>query len=444
MTYQITTEGAHTYVFRGDNRLFFERDYELIVSGPAETGKTLAALMKCHLAACKYPGAQITVMRKVYNDMVGTVLRTYKRDIIHETKPGSSSLPVRPYGGERPQWYDYANGSRIWFSGFDRAGASLSGERDLVYVAQAEQLSASDWEYLIRVTTGRGSIMPYTQLMGDCNPSHRQHWILQRAQSGALRLGKTTRKDNPRLWEGENWTAAGLLTNERLGSMTGALKERLFYGLWANAPGAIYESFQGIDINGAYGEHVCKAFNPPPHWARIVGVDPFGEAIAAVWLALDSQQARWHVYREYCEPFGMTRQGHANNIIALSENETIFFMVGGGPSERQDRVDYTGFGLPLLQPAEASVWAGIDRVNELLQSSGLIIHDSCPNLISEFGDYRRPTSRDGQVKENEIEDKNAYHMLDALRYAVIGPDPALIRVAPQFTDAYRQVASLGY
>ena len=429
---------------RGDNRLFFTRQYELIVSGPAETGKTFSSLLKCHLAACKYPGAQITVARKYYSDIAGTVLRTYRRDIIKETRLGDSPYGIKPYGGEKTEWYDYPNSSRIWLMGLDRPGASLSGERDIVNVVQAEQLALMDWEYLIRVTTGRGAVMPYTQLMGDCNPSHRQHWILQRAREGSLKLGSTTRRDNPALWDGENWTQRGRLTQERLGSLTGSTKAHLFDGVWANPEGAIYETFEGIDLDGNYGRHVCKAFTPPPTWARIVGVDPFGESIAALWLALDPAQARWHVYREYCEPFGMTRQGHVNNIMTLSAGETIFYFCGGGPSERQDRADYTGFGLPLLQPAESSVWAGIDRVNALLNENGLVIHDCCPHLISELGDYRRKTDRSGNVIEGEIEDKGAYHTLDALRYALIGPDPRLVRMIPQYSDAFQRVANIGY
>lgn len=428
----------------GDNRKFFDRTYELIVSGPAETGKTFAALLKCHLAACKYPGAQITIVRKYSVDITGTVLRTYKRDIIKETKPGEAQAPVKPYGGESPAWYDYANGSRIWFTGFDRPGSSLSGERDIVYVVQAEQLSLTDWEYLIRVTTGRGAVMPYTQLIGDCNPGHRQHWILQRARAGSLKLGNTTRRDNPTLWDGNDWTEKGRITNERLGSLTGVRRAHLFDGVWANPEGAIYETFEGIDIDGRYGRHVCKAFTPPPTWARVVGVDPFGESIAALWLALDPVQARWHVYREYCEPFGMTRQGHVNNIMSLSEGDTIWYFVGGGPSERQDRADYTGFGLPLLQPAESSVWAGIDRANTLLNENGLVIHDNCTHLLSEFGDYRRKVDRSGNVIEGEIENKGAYHTLDALRYALIGPDPRLVRMIPQYSDAFQRVADIGY
>jgi hypothetical protein len=447
MAYRIVDQSSGLppdYEIRGDNRLFFSRDYEIIVSGPAETGKTLSGLLKCHIAASKYPGAQIAVIRRVYNDLIGTVLRTYKRDVIGEDKPGSSSLPITPYGGERPTWYDYANGSRIWLSGFDRPGASLSGERDIVYVAQAEELSLSDWEYLIRVTTGRGAIMPYTQLLGDCNPSSRNHWILKRARDGHLKLGYTSRKDNPALWDGHAWTRRGRMTMERLGSLTGVRRARLFDGVWANPEGAIYESFDGIDIDGNYGRHVCRSFDPPQHWARIVGVDPYGEAIAAVWLALDPHQAKWHVYREYAEPFGMTRQGHAHNIMSLSDGETIFFFCGGGPSENQDRVDYTGFGLPLLAPGVTSVWAGIDKVHTLFRENGLVVHDACAGLISELGEYRRKMDRHGNVLENEIHNKGAFHLLDALRYAIIGPDPRLIKIAPQFDNSYRCVANLGY
>lgn len=437
--YKINGAGVGGFEIRGDNRLFFEQDPEIIVSGPAETGKTLAGLLKCHIAACAHPGAQITVVRKVFADLVGTVMRTYRRDIIHEVRLGESAAPVKPYGGERTEWYDYPRGSRLWFAGFDRLGSSLSAERDIVFVVQAEELGVAEWEYLTRVTTGRGAVMPYTQLIADCNPGSRSHWILERVKAGKVRFGVTTHKDNPTLWDGEKWTAQGERTRSRLGAMTGARRARLFEGIWQNPEGAIYEIFDRDT------RHVCKAFTPPATWPRIVGVDPFGEAIAAVWLALDPHQMRWHVYREYSEPFGMTRQGHADNILALSEAETIFFYVGGGPSERQDRADYTGFGLPLLRPAESSVWAGVDRINALLSGDGLMIHDNCPGLISEFGEYRRKIDRrSGEPVESEIESKETFHLLDALRYSVIGPSPELLANVPVYDNAFQKIANLGY
>jgi len=170
------------YCFYGNNReAILLKEREVILSGPAETGKTLALLFKLHTLAYKHPGAQFSIVRKIKADMYGTVLRTFTRDILKNYAPG-----VSKYGGEKPEWYDYPRDTRIWVGGMDNPGKTLSGERDVIYVNQAEELTAADWEYLTRCVTGRGSVMPYTQIIGDCNPSHPQSYILQRAAKRKL------------------------------------------------------------------------------------------------------------------------------------------------------------------------------------------------------------------------------------------------------------------
>lgn len=380
------------------------RDPEVMIAGPADSGKTIAILWKLHVLALKYAGAHFSIIRKVKSDLEGTALRTFKRDIL------SKAPYVVPYGGQRPEWYDYPNGSRIWIGGLDKPGKTLSAERDVIYVCQAEQLSMMDWEYLTRCVTGRGAVVPYTQLVGDCNPASPTHWILSRRNDGRLTFFESTHRDNPELWnhEQEDWTEEGkkrLYLLKR--GLSGSRLKRLFYGLWVAPEGAIYSNFDE-EI------HKIASFEPPRLWPRFVGVDPFGAYIAAIWLAYDPQSQKLNVYREYIEPFGITTQQHVQNILELSRKETIFAWVGGGPSERQARMDFAGYGLPLLEPPVSDVWAGIDRVNELLLSNKLVIHDCCPNLLSEIGDYRRKL-RNGEPT-NVIEEKEKYHAVDCLRY----------------------------
>ncbi|NIV30655.1 MAG: terminase, partial [Anaerolineae bacterium] len=58
-----------------------------------------------------------------------------------------------------------------------------------------------------------------------------------------------------------------------------------------------------------------------------------------------------------------------------------------------------GAGIPLIAPTVTDVWAGIDRVYQLLKDFRLVIHDSCPMLLSQLGDYRR------KLKAGEPTDK---------------------------------------
>src|SRR6478672_216879 len=72
--------------------LWQSRDFETIVSGPAETGKTWGCLQYVDALLWKYPGAQGVMARKTYAALVGSALRTYRRILGNET-------PVKAYGG---------------------------------------------------------------------------------------------------------------------------------------------------------------------------------------------------------------------------------------------------------------------------------------------------------------------------------------------------------
>lgn len=384
------------------------RDKEVIIEGPADTGKTLGLLWKLHTLAYKYPGCQLAIIRKRKTDITGTSYHTLKRDLLTDYGPG-----VTVYGGQYPQWIDYPTGSRIWFGGMDDPGKTLSAERDLIYVNQAEELALSDWEYLIRCVTGRGAVMPYTQLLGDCNPASPTHWILSRAKSGTLRLFNSKHHDNPMLYDQETGELAegGKERLDALKRLTGSRLLRLYHGLWAAPEGAIYDVFD-------QEKHVVKAFTVPPFWPRAVGIDPFGATVAAVWLAFDPRNNKLNVYREYAEPFGLTTTGHAVNILELSKGESVFAWVCGGPSERAWRLEWQASGIPVLEPPVSDVWIGIDRVYQLLREFSLVIHDNCIGLISEIGNYRRKLDRQGQPTDS-IEAKESYHLLDALRYIIV-------------------------
>jgi len=187
-------------------------EQEVILEGPADTGKTLGLLYKLHKLALKREGAQLSILRKVRAHLYGTVLVTWKRDILPLLPEGYT---LRPFGGETPLHYTYPNGpdpakpyeggSRIWLGGLDNPGQTLSGERDIIYVVQAEEITVSDWEYLIRMTSGRGAQLKRTQTIGCCNPASQTHWIMQRWNkgNGPLKLFKTTHKDNPSIFDPE-------------------------------------------------------------------------------------------------------------------------------------------------------------------------------------------------------------------------------------------------
>jgi hypothetical protein len=386
------------------------RDAEVVCAGPADTGKTLGLLNKLDVCARRYPGASIVIARKQLTDTFGTVLQTFARKVIHrEIEAGI----IKVYGGEKAQWFDYPNGSRIWVAGLDKSSKVLSAEFDLVYINQAEEVSLPDWEVLTTRVTGRAGNMPYSQLISDANPGPPTHWIKSRARSGQLTLFESTHRDNPEIYApvtGEI-TEGGRQRLLRLRSLTGSRKQRLFLGLWAAPEGAIYDVFEEE-------RHQVASFVPQPTWPRTVGIDPVGAYVGALWAAWDPQARVLNIYREYLESFGVPTRKHAENILALTRPESVFAWYCGAPSERQHRADFQSHGIPCVAPPYGDFWPGIDRVNELLTDFALVVHDCCVNLLSEIASYRR-VMKDG-IPTDAVEDKHSFHLLDCLRYLVVG------------------------
>jgi len=384
-------------------------EQEVIISGPAETGKTLAALNKLNDMAWANPGMQAAIVRKVQHTMAGSVLQTFTRKVL------PSGSPVIIFGGNNPERFIYPNGSTIWVGGMDDPAKILSSERDVIYVNQAEELALDDWESLLTRVTGRAGSVQHPQLIGDCNPAAPSHWIKTRALAKGLRLFENTHRDNPRLYDRKgHLTVQGRRSLSVLDRLTGARKMRLRHGIWAAPEGAIYDVFDEL-------RHKVRAFKVPDLWTRIVGIDPIGAKIAALWVAWDPTQERLNVYREYVEPFGITTPGHATNILRLSRNEQIWAWICGAPSERQARVDWSAAGIPVMPPTDegeaVDVWGGIDRVQQLMADGHLVVHDSCPGLLSEIGSYQRKMK--GAEATDQIQDKERYHLLDCLRYIVV-------------------------
>jgi hypothetical protein len=226
--------------FRGNAAAIqnIRRSDEFLLSGPYETGKTFATLWFLDTMLREYPRSRAAILRKVRATMDSTCLETWRNVI-------AIRAGVIPFGGEKPLWYEYKNGSRVYIGGLDSPGKTLSGERDFIYVNQAEELDLEDWETLSTRATGRAAHafdadgVPIALLIGDCNPGAPTHWILSREK---LRLLPTSHKDNPTLYDDDgNATPRGKQTMEILGALTGHQAARGRDGEWVAAEGLVYQ-----------------------------------------------------------------------------------------------------------------------------------------------------------------------------------------------------------
>lgn len=347
--------------FRGANQVAQKTvAHEWILAGPAETGKTWGALWRLDTELRQTPGAQAILTRKIRSHMGGTVLRTWRSVIAIR---GKVILP--PHGGERPEWYDYANGSRLYVVGMDDSGKVLSGEYDFIYVNQAEELTLKDWEMLSMRVTGRGAVTKTPMLFGDCNPGPPSHWIKHRR---TLELLLSRHEDNPSLFDDAGRiTPQGKRTLERLDSLTGVRHERYRKGRWVSAEGVVYENFDSAI-------HVLDASTPmPPVWRRVAGID-FGFTNPFVWglYAVDGD-GRMYLEDEIYQT-GLLIEDAAKEILRRTEGKHIEATVTDHDPEKVAQLEKAGISCTL---ARKDVALGIQAVQKRFQKAG----DGKPRLF---------------------------------------------------------------
>jgi len=247
--------------FRGAvGRLFTEGKGEIIISGPAGTGKTRSILEWIHWR-CENERIRVLILRKTHTALVTSALVTFNNQVLHAFDGKRSVLDgVTFFGGNKilPPEYQYeATGSAIVTGGMDTITKVLSTEYDVIYINECTELTLDDWE-LIGNRTDRPTMdttRPESLLLGDCNPDVPHHWIKQREKSGQLQLWVTTHKDNPSMWDRVRkcWTASGERYLARLRKNTGVRRLRMLEGKWVAAEGQVYEAWDPnehlLDIN---------------------------------------------------------------------------------------------------------------------------------------------------------------------------------------------------
>jgi len=386
------------YEWRGGNlALINSRDAEVIAEGGAETGKTFAACFKSHMACREYPKAQGALIRKVAASIPGTVLATMKRII--------GEFPVNYFGGENnPERIIYPNGSQIWIGGMDNPTKVLSGERDFIQLCQAEEFTLNDIETLTTRVTGRGAVMPYTQIFGDCNPGGSKHPLQERSKAGHLRLIRTYHKDNPSLYTADGkLTEQGKRTMARLDSLSGIRRKRLLEGIWATAEGVIFDMFE-------HSVHIKKQDRGNYKNFRLTFDEGYTNP-AVILVIGEDNDGRRHVFTEFYE-----RGKLQSDVVSVALNMAMEYNTQKGTCDAAAAgliADLRNNGLD-IKGGKGRV---LDRIHAIqddlkIQKDGkprFTIDPSCVNTINDFESYIWKPEKDEPIKNND-------HAIDAIGY----------------------------
>lgn len=193
-----------------------------------------------------------------------------------------------------------------------------------------------------------------------------------------------------------------------------------YRGVFTRPIGAVFDCWDS-------GEMVCPAFVIPEHWDRLTGTDFGYPNHSTVFLAEEThlieqegqspryhKTGRYHVYREYRPQESRQANEHVR-YMQYGETRLPEFAVGGSMSEQAWRDQFASHGYPISEPDQREVEVGIDRIYQLIAEGRLVVHDSCPKLISELETFSRVVGENGDVLD-ELDDEPSFHGIASLRY----------------------------
>lgn len=409
------------------------RDRNVLLDGPANTGKSYAGLWKMHLAAVKYPGMHGLLLRKTQVSLKASTLVTFRERVLGPNTP----VHFWTARGDEAAHYAYPNGSKLYIGGMDNSAKIMSTEYDLAFWDEATDGLEAEWEALLtRLRYGR---MPYQQLLGACNPQGPTHWLNQRATAGRVTRILSRHEDNPTV-------TPEYLT--MLDALSGVRRARLYLGAWAAADGMVYEDDWDASRNllerSAISSRPTDLYGDcgiPQDWPRYLAID-FGytHPFVCQWWAEDPD-GRLYLYREIYQTHALV-EDHAAAIRKYSRWGAT---PSGDPLPRAIICDHDAEGRATLErhlgmrttPADKRVLEGIQSVAARMRAAGdgrarvAILRDACVARDRALTDAKAPTCTAEEVesyvwelggatgrgaRRPEAPIKENDHGMDALRY----------------------------
>ena len=388
-------------------QLLYSRAPEILLVGPAGTGKTRAVLEKVFLCAQRFAGTRALLARKTRASLSQSVLVTLEDKVLWDTHPVLNGASRR-----YRQSYQFANRSELVTGSLDKPDRIMSTEFDLIAAFEATELTLEDWQKLLsRLRTAR---MPFQQAIADCNPSYPGHWLNRRAAEGSMQRLISRHQDNPSLWDHAHgcWTPEGERYMATLARLSGVTRRRLLNGLWAAPEGLVYPMMPELVLPDTHTK-------PPLPPIRVcAGVDWGFHEPTAVVVGLLCEDDCLYVVEEYYQSGQVPAElGLRLQALVGRWNIEVLFCDSSRPEmiEQLRRWDILARPAP-IKPVDL----GISKVLERLQNRQLKIYDCCTNLLNEATEYHYQPGGEGRLARLPVQIND--HAMDALRYLVVGVD----------------------
>ncbi|MBS5671978.1 MAG: phage terminase large subunit [Oscillospiraceae bacterium] len=392
---------------------FLSRAKYTCYGGARGGGKSWAVVRKTAGGAWQYPGIQILLVRREFDEMENTLIAP----LLRLFPPGTASY------NRTNRVLTLCNGSAVKFGNLPGYGASVEGKYqgqsyDWLFLDEATNFTEEEFRGLAACVRGVNRIPKRVYLT--CNPGGVGHaWVKRLFLDRRFRPGEepadycfipATVDDNRDLMEAnpDYVKQLELLPEDK--------RRAHRYGDWDALAGAYFSEFDR-------SVHVCVPFLLPPGWARYRAFDYGLDMLACLWVAVEPG-GRCYVYREWFESDLVVSQAARRMLDLTAPGESIVCTMA--PPDLWSRVKESGktmatlfaeAGLGLLRTGN-NRQAGWMAVKELLRvgeggTPGLQIFGSCPRLISDLQGLRHdPRNPNDAAREPH----GVTHGPDALRY----------------------------
>ncbi len=371
-------------------------------------GKSFAVRLKAVLAALRYPGIRILILRRSYPELYENHIKLLRRDTagVAVYRDTDKSLTFR-------------NTSLIKFGYLDTdtdADRYQGQEYDMIFMDEATHFTAYQFDCLSACL--RGTRPCPRRFYLTCNPGGVGHaWVKRLFIDRDFRPGenpadytfiRSSVYDNKPLLRSEPSYLA------RLEALPDAMRRAWLSGDWDLAAGQFFPEFKR--------EVHVREPGPLPNGCRVYRAFDYGlDMLACLWFALDDH-GNVTVFRELYEP-GLIVSRAAEAILSHSPEEV---RATYAPPDLANRQKDTGrsmwemfhtAGVPLTR-ADANRVQGWMQVKEYLAGDGvkapsLCIFSTCRHLIRCLPELQHEKDNPGDCMSEPHE---ITHLPDALRY----------------------------
>lgn len=365
-----------------------------IWEGAVRSGKTYASLWRFLKELTQGPEGEYCMITRTYD--------SFKRNILPQLTKNIGS-DVRYYSGKREIniW-----GKTIHIVGADDErseskirGSTFSG----AYCDETTILPESVFKMLIsRCVMGGAKIFATT------NPDSPYHWLKRDYldNNDDVKSWQFTLEDNPQLTEQE----CDYLKRQ----YKGLWHQRFIQGLWVQAEGAIYDSF----------DPTIHVIDFPPGNAEyfLVGVD-YGTTNPCAFSLIGVNRSKFpnmwvedvYYYDSKIHQRQKTDTEYAADLTRFIKDRPIK-AIYIDPSAASFKLEIMKHNISNLYDAENEVLDGIRLVSKYLNNGTLKVCKNCDALIKEFQSYVwdpkcAQTGVDKPMKQSD-------HVLDSVRYAI--------------------------